>query len=75
MIKAYLVGFLNKKVSPPVLEGVGIYSAPSGNLTYALHKHFLFDITNASGQTIEEARERLMAYTREFHPWAIPFIR
>lgn len=58
---AYLVGYINTKLSPPGVVSVSIHSGPAISLTHDF-SYQLFDIVQMEGDSYGDARMKLIAY-------------
>lgn len=64
--RAYLVGHVDITTSPPVLRAAGIYSSSARRgLTSAMHREFLVDIWQFSGDDYGDAHRRAEAAIAE----------
>lgn len=74
--KAYLVGHLDTRTTPPTLFHVGMYSTNAQGLTGIPNKEFIFDIIFADGDSFQEALDSLMSLVKEnlWLHWILPYM-
>lgn len=71
MRTAYLLGFVDTTVSPPVIHRIGIFSEDAGSITTEQRRAYAVHITCASAPTYPEAAGVLNeALEKPWYAWA-----
>jgi len=77
---AYLVGYIDTRLSPPGVVSISIHSAPAIGLTHDF-SYQLFDIVQMEGTSFGNARVKLLAYLSDCfekykpYKWIEPFLK